>query len=392
MFSSSASAGDAPPVDPITEFDKSPKILVVDDEALNLTLITELLRAEGYQHIATLSDPTKVIGELRRESYDILLLDIMMPHVSGLDILKTIKNDENLKRLPVIVLSALREGQMKSDALSLGAVDYLQKPFDQGELLLRLRNVLRIKFYNDWLADENKHLESLVKKKTRQIVQTRLEVIQRLAKVAEYRDTETGRHIIRVSMTTAILGRGMGLSEVRTELLMHSSPLHDVGKVAIQDSILLKPGPLTAEERQIMSQHTLIGYKMLCEMKPTRQALRSTLGDGATDEARDNPLIATSAMIALTHHERWDGQGYPFGIVGEDIPIEGRIVSLADIFDALQSKRPYKEAFPIERCYKIIRELSGVNLAPRIVESFFDHRDEINRVREEYADRDEVQG
>lgn len=359
--------------------------MVVDDEPINLRLIGKLLNARGYDRHTLISDPTTVIERVQAERPDVLLLDIMMPQISGLEVLRQLKENESTRFLPVIVLTAVDDESVKSEALELGALEFLPKPFNNTELALRLRNVLKLKKYQDWLHNENRHLENIVAERSRQLMRSRFEVVRRLAKAAEFRDNETGRHVIRVSMYAAEIARGLGLSDDDVELVYQTTPMHDLGKIGIPDNILLKPGKLTDDEFAEMKRHTIIGFEMLMERLPKPDDVRTTLS-GTFDDDERNPLITTSSMIALTHHEKLDGSGYPFGLSGTQIPLEGRIVAVADVFDALQAARPYKDPFPLERCLAILRESSGTHFDPAVVDVFFKRLDKIRIIQTEYAE------
>jgi putative two-component system response regulator len=271
-----------------------------------------------------------------------------------------------LDYLPVIVLTAAQEKQTRLRALSEGAKDFLTKPFDLVEATSRIRNILEVTLLHKRQRDQNRVLERLVRKRTQELHETRLEIIRRLGRAAEYRDNETGLHIVRMSHFSAIIGRAAGMSEYEADLMLNASPMHDIGKIGIPDRILLKPGKLDAEEWEIMKTHAAIGARIL--------------------SGHESELMEMAQMIALSHHEKWDGSGYPHGLRGEEILLEGRIVALADVFDALTSERPYKKAWPLEQAFAEIRRLSGIHFDPHLVEVFQQVLPQILAIREQYRE------
>ncbi len=367
-----------------------PKILIVDDEPINLQVARKHLLLAGYKQFVLTADSTEVMALVEQERPDLLLLDIMMPGVSGLELLRAIRAREDLAHLPILILTALDDREIKSEALSAGATDFLTKPVDPTELLPRVRNALAIKAHHDHLQNYACELERAVRARTAELEESRLEIIRCLARAAEYRDNETGRHVLRVSRYAGIIARELGLERELVELLEQAAMLHDVGKIGIPDSILLKPGKLDPEEIELMQKHCGYGKRIFQPMTSDEfqaYASHTTLGASIIKPCRA-PVLDLAARIALTHHEKWDGSGYPIGLAGEDIPLEGRITAVADVFDALSSKRPYKPAFPLDRCFAIMEEGRDSHFDPRVLDAFFARRGDIIRVQIDHADTD----
>jgi putative two-component system response regulator len=326
------------------------RILMVDDEPVNLKLLDKMLRAEGYTNLVSVSDPRTVLEVYCAAPTDLILLDINMPYLNGYEVMAKLKALDDPLLPPILVLTAQGSRDFLMRALNEGARDFLSKPFDRYELMARVRNLLDAHLALRLTYDQKGLLEEMVQARTAEVVQSRLEIVQRLGRASEYRDNETGRHILRMSHCAALLAKQIGWSKERCDLMLYASPMHDLGKIGISDTILLKPARLTEEERTIMETHTLIGADIL--------------------SGSSNELLETARVIALTHHEKWDGSGYPARLAGEEIPIEGRIAAIVDVFDALTSKRPYKKAWPIEEALADMREQSGRHFDPELVEHF----------------------
>ncbi len=367
---------------------REPKILIVDDEPINLQVARKHLLLAGYKQFVLTADPTEVLALLEQEHPDLVLLDIMMPGMSGLELLRAIRARDDFGHLPILILTALDDREVKSEALNGGATDFLTKPVDPTELLPRVRNALAIKAHHDHLQHYASELERTVRARTAELEESRLEVIRCLARAAEYRDNETGRHVLRVSRYAGIIAREMGLAAGLVELLEQAAMLHDVGKIGIPDSILLKPGKLDPEELEFMQKHCGYGKRIFQPMtgdEYTAYASHTTLGASIINPCRA-PVLDLAARIALTHHEKWDGSGYPIGLAGEDIPLEGRITAVANVFNALSTKRPYKPAFPLDKCFAIMEEGRDAHFDPRVLEAFFTRRADIIRVQIDHAD------
>jgi putative two-component system response regulator len=366
----------------------SAKVMIVDDEPFNVKVVQAHLSLAGYSRFITTTDPKPVLAMIANELPDIVLLDIMMPAVSGLDILRMMRSDDDLKHIPVIVLTAADSEEIKMEALELGATDFLNKPVNLPELVLRVRNVLFVKAHQDHLKDYARELAHEVRLRTSELAVSRLELIHCLARTAEFRDNETGRHVARVGRYAEIIARKLNLDERTVELIAHAAPLHDMGKVGVPDSILLKPGKLTPEEYEIMQQHSIHGKRTFEPMTDAEWRVfksHTLLGEDILD-AESSPLIQMASKVALTHHEKWDGTGYPLGLAGEDIPLAGRITAVADVFDALSSRRPYKPAIPLNRCFEIMAEGRGTHFDPKVVDAFLACREEVVAVRMDLAD------
>lgn len=346
---------------------KESKILIIDDQQPNVLLLEKILKAEGYQQILTTTDSRNAIELYRSFHPDLLLLDLNMPYMDGFEIMKQLKEmNEADSYLSILVLTAYTDQEIRLRALEAGARDFLSKPFDRLEVLTRIRNLLEVRLLHNRLRDHNKTLEERVKIRTIEVIQTQFEIINRLALAAEFRDNETGNHIIRMSTYAFMLARAIGLNDEEGRLIMHASFMHDIGKIGIPDNILLKPGKLTPEEWEIMKTHTMIGARIMSKS--------------------NSNLLQMAEEIALTHHEKWDGTGYPNGLKGEEIPLNGRISAICDVFDALTSNRTYKKAWPIDEAIHEIKEQSGKHFDPNLVEVFIQILPEILKVRENYLD------
>lgn len=340
------------------------KILIVDDVESNIDLLTSLLKNQ-YTFYSSNSGKG-VLEQVKSSPVDLILLDIMMPEIDGYRVCRHLKEDESTRDIPIIFLTALSESEDKTRGFRLGAVDYITKPFDIEEVKARIETHLNLKLAREELQNQRAILEEKVKERTKELYDTRLEIVYRLGRAAEYRDNETGMHIKRMSQYCVKLGRAAGLGDEQCDLLLHASPMHDVGKIGIPDRILLKNGGLDKDEWKIMKTHTTIGGEIL--------------------SGHNSIQLRMAETIALTHHERWDGSGYPKGLKGEKIPIEGRIACLCDVFDALVSWRPYKEAWPVEDAVAEIKRGADTQFDPMLVEKFLSIVDELVDVKKEFPD------
>jgi len=362
--------------------------MIVDDEGINIRIVRKYLQKVGYGGFVEVTDSTEAFDIMVEEKPDLVLLDVMMPDVDGLAILHLARSEPSLRDLPIIILTAASDGSTKLEALDLGATEFLTKPVDRVELLLRVRNALLVKSHLDELAAHSEILEHLVRERTHELERSRKEIVNCLARAAESRDGDTGQHVIRVGAYSGVIARELGFPDSYVELLEEAAKLHDVGKIGIPDAILLKPGKLEPHEYQLMKSHCSLGTDIIHARNGIRRedvdSPQSRI-DQITTHA-GSPLLKLAAVIAQTHHEKWDGSGYPFGLQGEQIPIEGRVVAVADVFDALNNSRPYKKAFPLKRCFEILRDGRGSHFDPRVVDAFFRRHQEILEIKQRFAD------
>ncbi|MEE4351656.1 MAG: two-component system response regulator [Desulfatiglans sp.] len=351
---------------------KAPLILVVDDEDLNRRLMEAMLVPLGYD-VSLAREGKEALEQVRECQPDLILLDIMMPGIDGFEVAKRLKGDPDTRIIPIVMVTALNDVEDRVKALEAGADDFLTKPIDKVELRARVKSLLKVKAYSDHMRDYQQELEREVTRQTRKLraafkkaKDASLDTIYRLSRAAEYKDEDTGGHIQRMSHYSSAIAERIGMDGQEVETILYAAPMHDVGKIGIPDKILLKPGPLNPDEWQIMMEHTTIGAKIL--------------------EGGDSEVIALAEVIALTHHEKWDGSGYPKGLAGDEIPKAGRITAIADVFDALTSKRPYKQAFSVEKTFGIMREGRGKHFDPDLIDTFFTMEEEIVAIREKYLD------
>jgi len=322
-----------------------PSILIVDDEPTNLRILNQVLN-DTYKLIFAKSGQ-EALRLVEKERPDLILLDVMMPQMTGYEVCEQLKNHPNFKVIPIIFVTALNDPDDEAKGLNLGAVDYISKPISPAVVKARVKT----------------HL-SLVD--VEELRRTRLQIIQRLGRASEYKDNETGMHVMRMSHYSRVLALAYGFTEAAADNLFNAAPMHDIGKIGIPDSIMLKPGKLTDEEFSIMKQHPEIGAEILGES--------------------DSDLIALAKLVSLTHHEKWDGSGYPNQLKGEGIPIEGRIVALADVFDALTSVRPYKDAWTVDEATSFIEKQKGCHFDPQLVDCFIQQLAQIVEIKERFKD------
>lgn len=333
-------------------------ILIVDDMPENIDVLRGILRENYKLKVAT--DGHKALKIANSEPQpDIILLDVMMPEMDGYEVCKRLKENHSTKDIPVIFVTAKDAITDESYGFDIGAVDYISKPVSAPLVLRRIQT--HVHLYN-----KKRLLSSLVKEQTRIIDETRLQIIRRLGRAAEYKDNETGLHVMRMSYYSQQLALAIGMSEEEAELLLNAAPMHDIGKIGIEDKVLLKPDKLDEDEWGLMQQHPQIGADIIGE--------------------HDSILLKTAREIALTHHEKYNGKGYPNGLKGEEIPIMGRITAIADVFDALTSERPYKKAWTVDEALKIIKEEAGEHFDPVLVDTFIEIMPEIIKLKEKYSE------
>jgi len=330
----------------ITPADSRPLLLLVDDEATNLQVLRHILQ-DDYRLLFA-KDGAKALEMVERERPNLILLDVMMPGMTGYEVCQALKTQPELEAIPVIFVTALADVEDETRGFAVGAVDYITKPISPPIVRARVRT----------------HL-SLVRMDELRL--TRLQIVQRLGMAAEYKDNETGLHVIRMSHFSKVLALAVGYSEAAAEELLNAAPMHDVGKIGIPDAVLRKPGKLDEQEWAVMRQHVEIGAQIIGE--------------------HPSGLLRTAQRIALTHHEKWDGSGYPNGLSGEDIPLEGRIVAIADVFDALTSVRPYKAAWSVEDAVALLQKESGRHFDPQLVELFIQQLPAILEIKERWAEQ-----
>jgi putative two-component system response regulator len=339
----------------ISDYAQLARLLVVDDEETNRRLLDRILRSAGYSNVRTLGDSRAVESVVEEFDPDLLLLDLHMPYLDGFAVLKHLAPYlTGTSYLPVLMLTGDSTAEAKRGALSLGARDFVPKPFDATEVLLRIRNMLESRFLHRELESQNSILETRVEERARELGEAQLESVERLARAAEIRDDATGRHTHRVGQLSALTAEALGTGSRYVELIRRAGALHDVGKIGIPDSVLLKAGKLTREEIDVMRSHTVIGARIL---------------SGGQSE-----LVRMAEQVALCHHEKWKGNGYPQRLMGDQIPLEARIVALADFFDALTHPRPYRPAWPVDDVLDEVRRQSGSHFDPAIVATFLESR------------------
>ena len=369
----------------------SHNILFVDDDEMVRESLRRLLedRRDDWR-MNFVSSGQDALDLIKAFEYDVIVTDYMMPEMNGIELLEAIRRDPSSSSIPVVMLTGNAEGTLKRDALDAGATDLLGKPVDRDELVARLNSAIRLKTYQDSIEKQNAVLEECVKNRTAALEFSRMELVWRLGKAGEFRDSETGHHVVRVGYFTMEIAKTLGLGSQFTREIFLASPLHDIGKIGIPDSILLKPARLVEDEWAIMKRHTTIGATVLQNniVEPGRLALLSGEVELPDSTESSNRLIEMSASIARYHHERWEGGGYPDGLAEDEIPIEALITAVADVYDALSSARPYKKAYTEERVLEIMREGAKLQFAPDVFEAFEDSVSRLRLIREHFADTD----
>jgi putative two-component system response regulator len=367
---------------------KTSRIMIVDDDPLLIKVVRRLLQNEGYSEFLTVTDSREAMMQINMHAPDLVLLDIQMPHVSGLDIMRARQCLTAAQFIPFIILSASHDAATKRQALELGASEFLNKPVDPSDLKVRVQNALLVKAHQDHLANYALELARQVEMRTAELERSREQIIHCLAKAAEFRDNDTGKHVVRVGMYSAIIAEQLGFDSGFCRRIELAAQLHDVGKIGVPDEVLLNPGKLDEQAFRIMQQHCDLGCSIIEPLaRHEIESLRVKSPDGVLSRSdQQSSLLIMAANIAKTHHENWDGNGYPNGLSGNRIPIEGRITAVADVYDALSSVRPYKAAFDREKSIAIILNESGRRLDPTVVDAFLARIEDIEQVRATFAD------
>ena len=345
---------------------KDATVVLVDDTPANLRLLESSMKAFGLRNVKAFSDSAAALLWLQNTPWDLLVLDLDMPAPDGFDILKAL-DARDRSAMPIIIVSALSRPEDRRKGLSLGANDYICKPLDLPELLLRVRSTLELAIATQALSVERDRLEETVQKRTAQLSSSYQSIIGMLSRAAGYRENETERHIMRIGEYAALIARAIGLTEEQCEHMRLAMPMHDIGKIGIPEAILKKSGPFSPEEREVMEHHARIGFHIL-------------------NDSASTPLTLLAAEIALYHHEHWDGKGYPQGLKGEEIPLSGRIAALCDVYDALRSARPYKTAWSAEETLAYFRERSGTHFDPQLVHVFERIFDQLENIQNNLVD------
>ncbi|MGD9971409.1 MAG: HD domain-containing phosphohydrolase [Sulfuricurvum sp.] len=333
-------------------------ILIVDDSPENLLVLSETLKP--FYNVKIANSGQKALNIIGSGNFpDLILLDIMMPEMNGYEVCTKLKSDPLTKNIPIIFVTALSDSADEAEGLKLGAADYITKPINTSIVLARVKTQLSLLRYQH-------DLEQKLQERTEELALTRIEVIRQLGRAAEFKDNETGTHILRMSHFAKQIAQTVGLDDTRVELIYLSAPMHDIGKIGTPDAILKKEGPLTPEEWEIVRQHPVQGANIIGN--------------------HHSLLLQTARIVSLTHHEKFDGTGYPYGIRGYDIPIAGRIVAIADVFDALTSRRPYKEAWSFDDAARYLIDQKGKHFDGELVDAFLSETGRIKQIMEQYKD------
>jgi putative two-component system response regulator len=345
----------------LTDYGDNMQVLLIDDSQINLTLLEHLIRNIPQCHSISFLDPIRAIEWCHQYEPDLVITDYMMPVMNGIAFSYEFRRIVGCETIPILMVTANHEIAIRHEALIGGVTDFLNKPLDNIEFLARVKNMLGLRQSHKQLAYQAVGLEEEIRKATAEIIAREQETIYCLARAAEFRDPETGHHIQRMSRYAEQIARCLGLSLEQQTLISVAAPMHDIGKIGIPDAILLKPDKLTPEEFKVMQQHALIGYDLL--------------------KSCQSPILKAAAEIAYSHHEKFDGSGYPRGLVTENIPLFGRIIAIADVFDALTSVRPYKRAWTIEEAFQFLQSESGKHFDPSCLEAFFSDWDAILAIK-----------
>lgn len=342
------------------------KALVVDDDSETLKTVEELLTRIGDVQTTGFASARQALGWVQHNDIDFVIVDYMMPELNGTEFIRQLRTIPEKKDIPVLIITANDQKHIRYRALDAGATDFLSTPLDRVEFMARVSNLLQLIAGRNALKDRASWLADEVRKATLEIVQRERETVVRLSKAAEYRDPETGAHILRMAHYSELIAKGLGLSKADQDLVLQAAPMHDIGKVGVSDNILLKPGRLTPDEFELMKQHAVYGYEIL--------------------QDSSSRVLQAGAAIALGHHEKYDGSGYPNALSGSAIPIFSRIVAVADVFDALTSERPYKKAWTLEQAAEHIKVGAGSHFDPKCVAVFVSHWNDVLQIRQRFKD------
>lgn len=344
-----------------------PTVLILDDQTISLMILEELIHSiDENIHVECFSDPVKALDWAKHNNHDLVITDYKMPNMDGVEFTHWFRKIPSCTDIPLVIITCVDDKSIRYQALEAGATDFLSKPIDHYECRARCRNLLQLRKQQVIIKDRARWLEQEISRKTEELQLREKETLLRLAKAGEFRDEETGDHVIRMSDYACLIARSLNLDDDLCEVIRLAAPMHDIGKIGIPDHILLKPGKLTSQEWSIMQTHTRIGYDIL----------------------RDSTscYIQAGAVIAYGHHERFDGKGYPQGLAGSDIPIEARVVAVADVFDALRSKRPYKNAWSLDRTLDYMEVQRGRHFDPDCVDVFMANLDKVLAIHDNPSD------
>ncbi len=342
-------------------------VLILDDQSTGRKILKEIIHTiDDTLEILSFADPYDAIEQVRRHPPDLILTDYRMPQMNGVEFIKRVRETSGSMDIPIVMITVVGARSVRYEALNAGATDFLTRPLDQYETRSRCRNLLTLRQQQSIIQDRAKWLEQQVEIATHRVLARERETLLRLAKAGEYRDEDTGNHILRMAKYSRAIAEYLGLSKADCDEIEYAAPMHDIGKIGIPDHILLKPGKFSPQEWELMKQHAIIGHDILLD-----------------SESR---FIQTGSIIALSHHEKYDGTGYPYGLSGEEIPLPARIVAVADVYDALRSTRPYKMAWPREKAIKYITEQSGKHFDPVCVDAFMQQLDHMYEIETSLGD------
>jgi response regulator RpfG family c-di-GMP phosphodiesterase len=348
------------------------KVLIVDDNPVNLVILSGLVESIHSCQAGPFADPHEALADCRESDPDLYVVDYMMPGMNGIEFVERVREIPGRDDVPIVMVTAMEDRAVRQKALEAGVTDFLSKPVDSQEFLVRVRNMLKLRQAYCRLATRAQMLAAEVLRVTEQVKASERDTLYALARAAEYRDPETGEHILRMASFAGLIGEYLGLSKQEVELLVQAAPLHDLGKIGTPDHILLKTGPLTDAERVVMQQHTTIGWQIL--------------------RSHASPVLQAGAVIAYSHHEKFDGSGYPLGLAGTNIPLYGRIVAVADVLDALTSARPYKPAWPVAQARAHLLAGRGAHFDRHCVDAIVERWPEALQIMQRFSDRQAARG